>query len=451
MEGRRCQAVGDENAETTAPADRPAGGSSDLRQRMSSSTKSDSEPMLTNVSQESHQNATARDGGLLPNEHAPASPSHSSSNLDFSPSSMSQATQSSQDSAGLHTADAAATVAVRPYNIRAILKKLRQFIRRPIAYLSASLAGRGSVENGRLSGAGPSQSLPKVVMRNESTEVTMTTTGTALYECSTAVEHEPSSETTEVPMTTTGTALSQCSTAVEHEPSSETTDSPFNGTEEEERERPVDVGGSCDVLGGQLARQQAEVGPTQIAGNSRAGTAAETLVRLTALQRLRVLQRGEAAIQVHAPRDLDVWACSACNFDFHPARADIAATTGFAEDAHHLAEWDTLTRAVLSAHRCICRLLLQVSATVHPSGYFYRSFSLEEGTASIGIQVSEFEDPYTDFVQPCLRYFCRLLNAPQTAMSFQHSSISGPNVAPNELYAALPELNDKRIQPVNPK
>lgn len=228
------------------------------------------------------------------------------------------------------------------------------------------------------------------------------------------------------------------------------------GPQDEETGRALQVAGSYEVLGDHGAGQQAqEVDPPEIIGSSPAGNVVETLERLTALRarRIRLTPRAEAAIEVRAPRDLQVSVNSPCHIDVNPDyQQAIVGRAGATEDPQHLAEWETFTRALLAVHRCIFRLALHIWAVPQPRGRFYRGFTLQNGTALIDIEISAFEDPWRDFVLPCLRYLYRLRNPQQTSVHYlNHSPAPPPDDITNQIYAAvtvgigLPEFNDKRF------
>ncbi|KAL1418507.1 hypothetical protein MTO96_025891 [Rhipicephalus appendiculatus] len=136
--------------------------------------------------------------------------------------------------------------------------------------------------------------------------------------------------------------------------------------QDDETGQTVEVSGSYEVLGDRCARQQAhEVDPPEISGNSRAGTAVETLERLAALhgRRVRLVQRAEAPTEVRAPRDLEVLVQRPCRLEFLPAYEEaILGRGGAVGDRQHFAEWETFTRALLTVHRCIFRLALHIFA-----------------------------------------------------------------------------------------
>ncbi|KAL1418504.1 hypothetical protein MTO96_025888 [Rhipicephalus appendiculatus] len=174
-------------------------------------------------------------------------------------------------------------------------------------------------------------------------------------------------------------------------------------TQDEETGRAVQVAGSYEVLGDRRARQQAqEVDPPETSGNSPAGTAVETLERLAALhgRRIRLVQRAEAPIEVHAPRDLQVVGRRPCRIHLISAnRQAIVGHAGVVEDL-----------------------------------------------------LSAFEYPWREFMLPCLRFLYRLRN-PQQA-SIQHigrGPVQLPDNLIHQIHAALtvgiglPEFNDNRV------
>ncbi|KAL1485854.1 hypothetical protein MTO96_031710, partial [Rhipicephalus appendiculatus] len=224
----------------------------------------------------------------------------------------------------------------------------------------------------------------------------------------------------------------------------------------EETGQAMEVGGPNEVLDDQLARQQSQgPDPHETTASSPAGTVVHTLERLVALhaRRVRLVQRAGPPIQVQMPRGLEVWVQRQCRVEFIPSyRQAIVGLAGAAENPELLAEWETFTRALLTVHRCIFRLSLHISAVHQPRGHFYRRFSLEDGTALITIEVSAFEDPWRDFMLPCLQYLCRLRNPQRT--SIHHSDDSAaprPDDIINQIHAAvivgieLPEFNHNRV------
>ncbi|KAL1466249.1 hypothetical protein MTO96_026819 [Rhipicephalus appendiculatus] len=251
-------------------------------------------------------------------------------------------------------------------------------------------------------------------------------------------------------MATIGTALCGCCTSVEQpDSSSDSFDSSSSGAEEGEKGTERNVSGCYRVL--RHSRQQAqEVDPPETTGPI--ATVIENVVRLTATERrIRLVQRDEAPIRVHAPRDLNVSMQKPCHLELTPADQEaIAGAAAAAEDPRHFAEWETLTRALLTVHRCIWRLQLYISAVIRPPGHFYQSFSLEKGTALIKIEVSAFEDPCMDFMLPYLQYLCRVRNAHMTSIYVQRKSAPHPDDISNGVYGSvivgdgLPELSDNR-------
>ncbi|XP_049274202.1 uncharacterized protein LOC119401999 [Rhipicephalus sanguineus] len=226
--------------------------------------------------------------------------------------------------------------------------------------------------------------------------------------------------------------------------------------QDEETGRAVQVAGSHEELGDSHAPQQAQaVDPPEIIGISHAGTVVETLERLTALhaRRIRLTQRAEAVIEVHAPQDLKVLVQKPCHIKFIPVyQQAIVGSAGTAEDPQHLAEWETFARALLAVHRCISCFSLHISAVPQPRGHFYRGFSLQNGIILINIETSAFEDPWRDFVLPCLRYLYRLRNPQHTTVHYlDQSPAPPPGDITNQIYAAvtvgigLPEFIDNRI------
>ncbi|KAL1418514.1 hypothetical protein MTO96_025898 [Rhipicephalus appendiculatus] len=69
----------------------------------------------------------------------------------------------------------------------------------------------------------------------------------------------------------------------------------------------------------------------------------------------------------------------------------------------------------------------------------------------IGIEVSALEDPWRDFMLPCLQFTCRLRNPQRTSIHYDdHSLAPRPDVLINQIHAAviagieLPEFDDNR-------
>ncbi|XP_049270641.1 uncharacterized protein LOC119392863 isoform X2 [Rhipicephalus sanguineus] len=140
---------------------------------------------------------------------------------------------------------------------------------------------------------------------------------------------------------------------------------------------------------------------------------------------MRVGYREVATRTVHVPSDLEVIK-DVCSLDLKRANKQGAiAPPGAVEDPHHLAEWETFTRALLTFHPCILVLNLHISAVRRPPRHFYQSISLQSGIARINVEVSAYTDPYRDFMLPFMCHLCRLRNPDQTEIQVYNINGNG--------------------------
>ncbi|KAL3185597.1 hypothetical protein MRX96_028867 [Rhipicephalus microplus] len=426
MEECGCDFVEGENTEVIASSRPQTLQSGNLQQRLGSSTLSETQPFSRNgnhcqeigvMAQGQQENSP--NGSLFLNEND-AVPSAQRASFVVSPK---RTDLPSQDRDYQEKAHGAARAALCPSNFRPILvlRPIWNLLRHIYTYLAENLAHMTSAEE-ILFCARPSRSSKKMVTRDESPEGLLATIGTAYSARSTSVEQPESS--------------------------SDSFDSSSSGAEEEERGTERNVGGSYRVL--RHTRREAQ-GPSETTGPM--ATVIETAVHLTAVERrIRLVQREEAPIRVHAPRYLNVSTQEPCYLEVSPAdQGAVGSAAGATEDPRHFAEWETFTRALLTLHRCIHHLQLHISAVTRLPGHFYQTLSLQEGTALIKIEVSAFEDPCMDFMLPYLQYLCRVRNAHMTSIYVQRKRAPHPDDVPNEVYASvivgegLPELGDIRF------
>ncbi|XP_037515728.1 uncharacterized protein LOC119392863 isoform X1 [Rhipicephalus sanguineus] len=169
---------------------------------------------------------------------------------------------------------------------------------------------------------------------------------------------------------------------------------------------------------------------------------------------MRVGYREVATRTVHVPSDLEVIK-DVCSLDLKRANKQGAiAPPGAVEDPHHLAEWETFTRVLLTFHTCIFDLTLHVSAVRRPPRQFYQSISLQSGIAQINVEVSAYTDPYRDFMLPFMCHLFRLRNPDRTEV--QVYDIRGhDDLYPREKLCTehlkrddSPQLNDNRFGPI---
>ncbi|KAL3185569.1 hypothetical protein MRX96_028840 [Rhipicephalus microplus] len=118
---------------------------------------------------------------------------------------------------------------------------------------------------------------------------------------------------------------------------------------------------------------------------------------------------------------------------------------------YYLAEWETFTRTLLTVHRCIWCLSLLILDVPQPRGHFFWGLRLHNGCATIVIEVSALEDPWRDFMLPCLQYTCRLRNPQWTSLHYFDSLFPLPPLIAYRINAAvtqgaeLLEFHDTRI------
>uniref|UniRef100_A0A224Y8Y7 Uncharacterized protein n=1 Tax=Rhipicephalus zambeziensis TaxID=60191 RepID=A0A224Y8Y7_9ACAR len=187
--------------------------------------------------------------------------------------------------------------------------------------------------------------------------------------------------------------------------------------------------------------------------NVRACTAGDTLQHVVALyaRRMRVGYREVASGTVQVPRGMEV-VKDGCSIELKPAgNRDTIAPPGAVEDSHHLAEWDTFTKALLIFHACISDLTLRISAVRRPPGLFYQSISLQSGKAQIDVEVPAYTEPYRDFMLPFVCHLYRLRNPDQTEMQVynlpEHDDMDlQEQLCTDHLMREdSPRLNDNRI------
>ncbi|XP_070383241.1 uncharacterized protein [Dermacentor albipictus] len=170
---------------------------------------------------------------------------------------------------------------------------------------------------------------------------------------------------------------------------------------------------------GALSRQQATEEDAQDApANARTRIAGPSLERLVGShsRRMTLGQQKEASIRVRVLPDLEVLEQGPCHIKLMLANEE----AGVEEGTHHLAEWETFTKALLTVHVCIQTLVVRISAVSRSPGHFYQHFNLRCGTAVIDVEVSAFPDPCMDFMLPYLRRLCRLRMAEQAGTCFQN-------------------------------
>ncbi|XP_065297618.1 uncharacterized protein [Dermacentor albipictus] len=152
-------------------------------------------------------------------------------------------------------------------------------------------------------------------------------------------------------------------------------------------------------------------------------------------------QRNEASVRVRVLPDLEVLEEGPCRLTLMLANDE----AGAAEGTHHLAEWETFTRALLTVHVCIHCLTLSISADSRSPRHFYRGFSLRDGTAVIDVEVSAFRDPWIDFVLPYLRSLSRLRMVEQADIGFQDVALLNRDVRGQEMFCELLQM-DARLE-----
>ncbi|XP_070384003.1 uncharacterized protein [Dermacentor albipictus] len=201
--------------------------------------------------------------------------------------------------------------------------------------------------------------------------------------------------------------------------------------------RERNVSGASNALDdGALSPQQAtEDDASDATANGRMHIAGLSLERLVGAHTRRMMlgQQNEASIRVRALPDLKV-------LDERPCRLKLMLAddeAGVPEGTHHLAEWETFTRALLASHVCIHRLCLFISAVSGSPRHFYRGFSLRDGIAVIDVEVSAFRNPCTDFVLPYLRNLCRLRMIQQADICLQDISLLNWDLREEEVFREL--------------
>ncbi|XP_070383645.1 uncharacterized protein [Dermacentor albipictus] len=316
----------------------------------------------------------------------------------------SQVTQPSyEDSTDLPAANAAAMAAVLPSVILETLRRawplLNILINTHEPPQAPPSGTPGQAEGEGLSTAGSSQPLSPVAMFNESSEMTYAT-------LSARIIHGV-----------------YCQRSAFHQPSSDPPANTFqNGTHSADRSRERNVSGASEAPDdGALSSQQAthdDDDARDTTANIRTRIAGPSLERLVGAhtRRMTLGQQNEASIRVRVLPDLKVLEQGPCHITLMLANEE----AGAAEGTHHLAEWETFTRALLTVHVCIETLVVRISAVSRSPGHFYRRFNLRYGTAVIDVEVSAFPDPSIDFVLPYLRRLCRLRMAEQAGTCFQN-------------------------------
>ncbi|XP_070383434.1 uncharacterized protein [Dermacentor albipictus] len=315
----------------------------------------------------------------------------------------SQVTQPSyEDSTDLPAANAAAMAAVLPSVILETLRRawpLLNILMNTHEPPQAPPSGTpGQAEGEGLSTAGSSQPLSPVAMFNESSEITYATLSARIIH---GVYRQRSAF---------------------HQPSSDPPANTFqNGTHSADRSRERNVSGASEAPDdGALSPQQAthDDDSQDATANIRTRIAGPSLERLVGAhtRRMTLGQQNEASIRVRVLPDLEVLEQGPCHIKLMLANEE----AGAAEGTHHLAEWETFTRALLTVHVCIETLVVRISAVSRSPGHFYQRFNLRWGTAVIDVEVSAFPDPSIDFVLPYLRRLCRLRMAEQAGTCFQN-------------------------------
>ncbi|XP_050046524.2 uncharacterized protein [Dermacentor andersoni] len=193
---------------------------------------------------------------------------------------------------------------------------------------------------------------------------------------------------------------------------------------------------------GALSPQPAtEVDASDATENARRRVVRPSLERLVGAhtRRMRLGQQYEASIRVRVPPDLEVLEQGPCRFTLILANDE----AGVPEGTHHLAEWETFTRALLAVHVCIHRVTVLISAVSRSPRNFYRGFSLRDGTAVIFVEVSAFRDPCIEFVLPYLRNLCRLGMAEEAGICFQDMVLLNRDVRGQEMFRELLQMDDR--------
>ncbi|XP_070382589.1 uncharacterized protein [Dermacentor albipictus] len=415
-----------------------AGETSEISQELDSPTQSDSEQLQRNP----------YEGGPLRSPFITSSsgnPQHinnvaGADNRDVheqsigveSPSSpASQVTQPSyEDSTALSADHAAAMAAVHPSSILAALQRVRPLFNflinthgQPQAALSEA---RGLAEEERLFIAGSSQPFSPVVMFNESSEITFAALG----------HRTPYGEHCErlaldVPLP---------------EPSSDLPiNAVLNGTlgAHSSRERNGSGASGAPDDGALSSQQATEDDARHATANARTRIAGPSLERFVGAhaRRMTLGQRNEASVRVRVLPDLEVLEEGPCRLTLMLANDE----AGAAEGTHHLAEWETFTRALLTVHVCIHCLTLSIPADSRSPRHFNRGFSLRDGTAVIDVEVSAFRDPWIDFVLPYLRSLSRLRMVEQADIGFQDVALLNRDVRGQEMFRELLQM-DARLE-----
>ncbi|XP_065290896.1 uncharacterized protein [Dermacentor albipictus] len=339
----------------------------------------------------SNQNAHEQSVGVVSNEHGAApEPLPTFADAFESPSSpASQVTQPSyEDSTDLPTVNAAAVAGIHPL---AALQRVR-----PVSNLlinthgqsqAAASGARGLAGAERLFTAGSPQRFSPVVF-SESSEITFAGLRARIL-------HDVPSQRS---------ALRQPST-------DSPADTVSNGT------------------------YVAEDDAGDASANARTCIAGQRLERLVGAhtRRMTLGQQNEASIRVRVLPDLEILEQGPCRITVMLANDE----AGVPEGTHHLAEWETFTRALLAVHVCIHRLCLSISAVSRSPRHFYRGFSLRDGTAVVDVEVSAFRDPCTDFVLPYLRNLCQLRMVQRADIQFQDISLPNCDVRGEAVFREL--------------
>ncbi|XP_037272472.2 uncharacterized protein LOC119164394 [Rhipicephalus microplus] len=145
--------------------------------------------------------------------------------------------------------------------------------------------------------------------------------------------------------------------------------------------------------------------------NACAFFAGDTLQRMVALhgRMSTVGEPGAESVRVRVPRDLEVLYRRRCSVELEVTETEAATAAPVEpEDTHHLTEWETLTRSLLTMHHCIVRLTLRISAVTQVPRRFYQGFSLRNGNAHVALELPAFANPIRDFLLPCMSHLCRL-------------------------------------------
>ncbi|XP_049511291.1 uncharacterized protein LOC125939848 [Dermacentor silvarum] len=162
-------------------------------------------------------------------------------------------------------------------------------------------------------------------------------------------------------------------------------------TEEQSRAKfagaavPENAGGVSSVYR-LLEHQQAEENARKLATNTPRCTRNELLQHLVGfvMRRMRLGHQSKAQRRIRVLPGIQVLRNDSCCLKLLLADelATVAATFT-TEYAEHLTEWKYLLTSLMTVHRCIHTLCLNISAVAPSSGRFYRAFRLRGGTAEI--------------------------------------------------------------------